>query len=102
MHGFVGPEPRGEPGVEGVRGLHQPFSPGDSDLQAKFSGSVDLRATARRTVSPGRFRRLADAGYLSIPKPECGGPPDLARDAPVLDVLEPMLVGLGPVIRDEI
>ncbi len=29
-------------------------------------------------------------------------PPDLARDAPVLDVAHPFVIGLGPVFRDEL
>ena len=80
-----GPQRRGKPGIEHVRvpgqfhGVTQPVFFPDVGL---VPADVNIAAG----VVPGR-----DA----VP------PPQLARDAPVVDVAHPLEVGLGPVLRDE-
>src|SRR5581483_4000324 len=46
-------------------------------------------------------RNIAVARFV-VPGGNLMAPPELARDAPVLDVLEPMVVGGGPVLRYEL
>ena len=42
-----------------------------------------------------------DVASVVIPRRNAVAPPDLARDAPVLDVAHPFVIGFGPVLRDE-
>ena len=63
-------------------------------------GSRRLRARLR-----ARFvlaARDVDVAGLVVPRRDLMAPPQLARDAPVLDVLEPLVVGRGPVLGDEL
>src|SRR3546814_12485703 len=39
--------------------------------------------------------------FRSVPRGDAVAPPQLARDAPVLDIFQPLAVGGGPVFRDE-
>ena len=82
--GGEGPQSGGEPGVQHVR------VPGEVGAAAVLA---DLR------VLPG-------AGHLAavgaVPHRDLVAPPELAGDAPVVDVLHPVQVGLGEPLRDEL
>src|SRR5690606_33360284 len=43
-----------------------------------------------------------DPAFLVVPGGNAVSPPDLPRDAPILDVVQPVEVGLGPVLGDEL
>ena len=45
--------------------------------------------------------RDEDLAVLAVPRGNLMAPPQLTRDAPVLDVFEPLIVGGGPVLRHE-
>ena len=74
----MGPEPGGEPGVEHV-GILGPSLAGRFDLDARSFAAA--------------LRRIPDGDAVS--------PPELAADAPVLDVLEPVVVDLFPAFGEE-
>ena len=78
-----GPELRGEPGVEHVRVLLE-LAPSRSVAQAVGSSS-----------------RHGDVPVVAVPRGDAMPPPELARDAPVVDVAHPLEVGLRPDLRDE-
>ena len=82
-HGGKGPQGRAEPGVEHV-GV-----PDDAAVAALGTG---------RGVVHGNHDLTAG---LAGPGGDLVAPPDLARDAPVADVQHPVVVGLGPVGRDD-
>jgi hypothetical protein len=42
-----------------------------------------------------------DAPILTVPGGDLVAPPQLPRDAPVLDVVQPLVVGVDPVFREE-
>ena len=75
VHRFVGPQPGGEPGVQRVRVLGPAFA-GGRGLHADFA-------------------------VRSVPSRDAVAPPDLAADAPVLDVLQPLRVHLFPMLREK-
>ena len=77
------PERRAEPGVEHVRVLPQP-------------AAAALRAGLRRLLGDDHL-----AAVLAGPGRDPVAPPDLARDAPVADVLHPVEVGRGPRLGDD-
>src|ERR1019366_1216800 len=77
------PQSAGEPGIENVRVL----------------GEVAGR-TAR--AGGGGFARHDDFLTLAaVPRRYAVAPPELARDAPVADVVHRLVVGLGPIRRNE-
>ncbi len=81
--GGEGPEAAGEPGVENVGVLLE-------------VGGVAARAGG------GRFARDDDfLAFAAVPGGDAVAPPELARDAPVADVVHPLVIGLGPVRRNE-
>ncbi|KAF5036847.1 hypothetical protein DSECCO2_570890 [anaerobic digester metagenome] len=81
-HGREGPQGRGEPGVEDVLVL----------------GQVGAAACAGRRVLTGHDDLAAvPAG----PDRDAVAPPQLARDAPVADVVQPVEVGLVPLGRPD-
>src|SRR5690606_8374822 len=79
------PEPRREPCVQDVRVL----------VEVEASA---LRATARILA---RDDHLLASGGAAIPRGNPVTPPELPRDAPVPDPLQPVLVHLRVAIRDE-
>ena len=80
-HSGEGPQGGGEPGVEDVRIL---LEVGATALGA--GGHIFLRHDELAAVGAG-------------PGGDTVAPPDLAADAPVADIVEPVVVGLGPVLR---
>src|SRR3712207_7906053 len=66
-----------------------------------------IRRPPRSTLFPYTtlFRSLLlgprdiDLAFVVVPGGDLVAPPELARNAPVLDVLEPVVVGRGPVDR---
>src|SRR5690606_16613274 len=81
-----GPQRGGEPGLEHVVVLAQ---------RAAVAGG--LRAGARL----GLVAADEDLAALAVPGRDAVAPPELAADAPVLDVAEPVAVGVDPVAGDE-
>src|SRR6185312_10254674 len=79
------PQRRGEPGVEHVGVLAQPHT-----LPQAMPG-------ANLGLAPAHI----DALVAVIPRRYPVAPPELAADAPVLDVAHPLVIGLGPVLRNE-
>ena len=79
-HGGQGPEPGGGPGVEDVFVLLPVFG-----ICGAFEGDVDVGRVG--TVLP-----------FSVPDGDAMSPPELAGDAPVFDVVEPVEVGFGPAL----
>ena len=85
-HGCEGPEPRACPSVEGILVLHPVFG-----VRRPFDRNV-------------HFVRIVDVGVfysLLIPHGNPVSPPDLARDAPVADIVEPVRVGFFPALGPE-
>ena len=82
-HGGKRPQGRTEPGVEDVGLLHQ-------------VGRSAVRAGVRRLHGHDHA-----AAPLAGPGRNLVAPPDLARDAPVADVVHPFVVGLGPRFGDD-
>src|SRR5262249_2180774 len=83
-HGREGPKAGAEPGVEHVGIL----------LEAGRSAASAVR---------GRFARYHDfAALAAVPRRDAMAPPELARDAPVANVVHPFEIGLGPVLRDKL
>ena len=78
-----GHQGRGEPRIEDVRIAPQGFLP--CHLQSCFFAARDKNPS-----------------LLVVPRRDLVAPPELARDAPVLDVLQPLVVSRGPVLRDEL
>ena len=83
--GAVRPQGRGEPGLQDVVVAGQCCVVGEAVLGAHF-GFIAADIGIAGGVVPGR---------------DAMTPPELARDAPVLDVAEPMPVGIDPVFRHE-
>ena len=79
------PEGRREPGVEHVRIAFQ------DHLRPEAVALPDLR------FAPSDV----DAAVRAVPRRYAVAPPDLAADAPVLDVVHPLEVDLGPVLGHE-
>ena len=82
-----GPERRGKPGVEHV------FVARERHAIAAFGARRGKR----------RFFRLFDIGVavLVIPGRDAMTPPELTRHAPGLDILQPLEIGLLPILRHE-
>ena len=78
VHGLVRPEPRRKPGVEHIRILNPPIA-----------GGLNLALHACVPFSL----------IILVPDRDAMAPPELARDAPVLDVLEPVIVDFFPALR---
>ena len=55
----------------------------------------------RRGACPPSWRD-EDLAARTVPGRGCGGSPELARDAPVLDVAHPLVPGLDPLLGDEL
>ena len=83
----VADERRGEPGVEDVRVA--PERPGEPR---------GARLRGRRRLVAGDV----DPARVVVPRRDLVAPPELARDAPVLDVREPLVVGVDPVLGKEL
>ena len=81
--GGEGPQAGAEPGVENVGVLREV---GGAAVRAVRSGS------SRATV--------ISLAVVAMPGGDAMAPPELARDAPVADVVHPLVVGLGPVRRE--
>ena len=79
-----GPEGGGEPGVEGVLVLVDVFAAAVLALAGRAAGDGDL------------------AAVVTVPGRDAVAPPELTGDAPVLDVLHPVEVGLVVAGRDEL
>ena len=60
--------------------------------------SFALRQRARR----GLAARDVDVAVLVVPRRDPVAPPELARDAPVLDVVDPVQVRREPLVRHEL
>src|ERR1019366_3481169 len=61
-----------------------------------------MRAAALRTLR-GRLARHNDfAAVLAVPRGNAMAPPQLARDAPVVNVAHPLEIRLGVILRDEL
>ncbi len=59
----------------------------------------------RQAVLAPHFRLVApdvDVARIVVPRRDAMAPPQLPRDAPVLDVVHPLEVGLAPVLGDEL
>ena len=80
-HGAERPEPRAEPGVEHVGVLAQ--------------GAAAFAGLGRLLLHQDRPAPVAVPGRHPV------SPPELARDAPVVDVVHPLEVGAGPVLGHE-
>ena len=87
-----GPKPRRGPSIEHVVFLH-PI------LRVGRTGERDMHLLRVGEVGLGE-RFLVES--LGIPDRDAVAPPDLAADAPVLDVLQPVQVDLGPAVRVEL
>ncbi len=81
---FERPECRAEPGIQCVR------------ILMKVRASA-LRAPLRRLLGDNGL-----AAVIAVPRGDPVPPPELTRDAPVLDVVGPVEVGLLHGIRDEL
>ena len=66
------------------------------------SGSWRMRGRCRsaRSWSDRCARRVSLAAVVAVPDRNAVAPPELAADAPVADVLQPVQVDAGPAIRD--
>ena len=81
--GGEGPEAGAEPGVEHV--------------------GVLLEAGGAAGAGFGRLAGHQDlAAILAVPGRDAVAPPELARDAPVADVVHPLVIGLGAVLGSEL
>ena len=78
------PQPGAEPGVEHV--------------------GILLRSRRSAVGAGGRvFARHDDlVALVAMPRRNAMAPPELARDAPVADVVHPLVVGLRPVLGNEL
>ena len=92
--GRKGNEGGGEPGVEHIGVLHQPSCPAGGLGLGLGVGLVG--GDKDHTVFDG----LA-LGIGLVPGRNLVSPPELARDAPVLNILEPVAIGVGPVLGEE-
>src|SRR5690606_25595738 len=81
------PERRREPRVEHVFVAHE------LDFLAALRTRLCLRIGLRA--------RDIDIAFVVVPRRNLMAPPELAADAPILDVVHPLEVGLRPVLRDE-
>ena len=84
------PQPAGEPGVKDVFVLLEVSS---------CIGRIDLPGSFK-----GLFRSFLD-NYLAIRQVVGGNPlspPELAGNAPVVDILHPMTVGVAVLVRNEL
>ena len=81
------PQRRAEPGVEHV------LVPAQRDVPAVPGPRLRQRV--------GLAARDVDVAGLVVPGGNAVAPPELAADAPVLDVAHPLEVGLRPVVRHE-
>ena len=79
FHRLMRPQPRGEPGVEHIGVLHP-----------ALAGRLDLAFCIFRIDLTRR-----------IPDRDAVAPPELAGDAPVLDVFEPVVVNFFPAVGKE-
>ena len=79
FHRFMRPQPRGEPGVEHIGVLHP-----------ALAGRLDLAFCIFRIDLP-RW----------IPDWDAVAPPELTGNAPVLDVLQPVVVDFFPAVGEE-
>ena len=86
-----GPDPRGGPGVEDVVLLHPVLR-----VRGAVDRDMDLRGV--RQVGLGE---AVPVDPLPVPDGDPVAPPELAADAPVLDVVQPVQVHLGPPLRME-
>src|SRR5205085_9080533 len=77
------PEAGAEPGIENIRVLLQAFG-------------AAARTSRRGFASHDDFPALA-----AVPGWDAMAPPELARNAPVADVIHPLVVGLHPVSRNK-
>ncbi len=85
----VAPQRRREPGVEDVLVLHE-----------GLRLAPELRA---RRLPRSRFvARDVDVAGVVVPRRDPVPPPELARDAPVLDVVDPVQVGRQPLVGYEL
>ena len=82
------PEGRAEPGVEHVVVLAQRDGVSVAIAPRPFRASAAVRATI-------------DVAGLVVPRRDAVAPPQLAADAPVLDVVHPLEIRLRPVFRHE-
>ena len=82
------PERRGEPGVEHV-------------LVARQRDGVAVMRHRQRLRLGFRLGD-EDLAIRPVPGRDLVAPPELARDAPGLDVLEPVIIGLGPALRRDL
>ena len=80
------PQRRGEPGVQHVGILLQ------RHLRAQSVLGADLRLVAADV----------DLAFGVVPGRDAVPPPDLPADAPILDAVQPVEIGLFPVFRDEL
>ena len=101
------PQPRGKPGVEHVLiARDEAFALGRilrHLAPLRFRDDFLLDVVAER-VADGFFFGLGDEHLAVGPVPcrDLMTPPELARDAPGLDVLHPLEIGLFPVLRHEL
>ena len=75
------PQGRAEPGVQHIRFLNEVIRAAVRTLLRCLHGHHDLAAS---TAGPGRNLMT---------------PPDLAGDAPVADIVHPVIIGVGPHLR---
>src|SRR5690606_955762 len=86
--GREGPERRREPGVEHVF------------VADKWHRTAIMAFGLRRSLA--LLRRDKDRAVRAVPRRYLMAPPELARDAPGLDVLHPVEIGLFPMLRHEL
>ena len=87
VQGREGPERRGEPGVQHIL----------------VAAELDRLAVMPRGggLGLGLLHGDEDLAVRSVPGRDLMAPPELARDAPGLDVAHPLEVGRGPLLRHE-
>src|SRR5690606_26503818 len=99
------PERGGEPGIEHVLVAREDLARREV-FELLFDPRLP-RTLMREIVLDGRLERRLfvlfdeDLAVRTVPGGYLVSPPELARNAPRLDVLHPLEVGLFPVLRDE-
>ena len=79
-----GPQRRGEPGVQHVLVL------------------MKMRAAALGAGRGRLARHDGFAAFVAVPRGDAVAPPQLTADAPVADVLHPVVIGLGKALRHKL
>ncbi len=83
-HGREWPQSRGEPGIEHVRIL------------------VNVLAMAVRTFGEVRAGSAGFAAVVAVPYRDAVAPPELTGNTPIMDVGQPLHIGLGETFRYEL